>query len=93
MFMVWAPTEHHLETVHYDPEFWAEMEESLRRFYLDCLLPEIVDPRAPRGRMVRSSGSECSRISCNSLPMSTNISQDLSICFFGFLLKVCQATH
>ena len=53
VFMVWAPTEHHLETVHYDPEFWAEMEESLRRFYLDCLLPEIVDPRAPRGRKVR----------------------------------------
>jgi len=52
-FLVWSPTEHHLETIHYDPDFWAEVEESLGQFYMNCLLPEIADPRAPRGFPVR----------------------------------------
>jgi len=52
-FMVWAPTEYHLEIIHYDQEFWEDMEEVLEHFYINCLLPEIVDPRAPRGLPVR----------------------------------------
>ena len=51
--MVWSPTEHHLETIDYDPQFWGDMEESLDQFYMNCLLPEIADPRAPRGLPVR----------------------------------------
>lgn len=51
--MVWAPTEYHLEIIHYDQEFWEDMEEVLEHFYTNCLLPEIVDPRAPRGLPVR----------------------------------------
>ena len=42
-----------LEVVEYDPEFWEEVEDSLEQFYLHCLLPELVDPRAPRGLPVR----------------------------------------
>jgi len=52
-FFIWSPTEHHLETISYDPEFWAEVEEALGEFYMNCLLPEIADPRAPRGLPVR----------------------------------------
>jgi len=52
-FMVWSPTEYHLEIIEYDPEFWEDMEEILEHFYMNCLLPEIVDPRAPRGLPVR----------------------------------------
>ena len=55
-FLVWSPTEHHLELVDFDPQFWDGMEESLEQFYLHCLLPEVVDPRAPRGRGVREPG-------------------------------------
>ena len=35
---------HGLEIIDYDPEFWEDMED-----VLNCLLPEIVDPRAPLG--------------------------------------------
>jgi len=52
-FFIWSPTEHHLETINYDPEFWAEVQETLAEFYMNCLLPEIADPRAPRGLPVR----------------------------------------
>jgi len=52
-FLVWSPTEHHLETIAYDPQFWGDVEETLDQFYFNCLLPEIADPRAPRGLPVR----------------------------------------
>ena len=52
-FLVWSPEEHFLETVEFDPEFWAGLQVKLNSFYLDCLLPELADPRAPRGRPVR----------------------------------------
>ena len=42
-----------METISYDPDFWSEVEETISTFYLDYLLPELVDPRAPRGRKVR----------------------------------------
>ena len=53
MFFLWSPTEYHMETISYDPEFWADLQENLTSFYLDCVLPEIVDPRAPRGMKIR----------------------------------------
>jgi len=52
-FMVWSPTQHHLEIIDYDPAFWEDMEDILEHFYMNCLLPEIIDPRAPRGLPVR----------------------------------------
>ena len=51
--MVWSPTQHHLEIIDYDPAFWEDMEDILEHFYMNCLLPEIIDPRAPRGLPVR----------------------------------------
>jgi len=52
-FLVWSPTEYHLEVIDFEPDFWEEVEESLEQFYLHCLLPELADPRAPRGLPVR----------------------------------------
>jgi len=52
-FMVWSPLGSHHEVIEYDPDFWEESEEVLEAFYRNCLLPEIVDPRAPRGLPVR----------------------------------------
>jgi len=52
-FMVWSPIGYHLEIINYDDEFWNEVEETLENFYMNCLLPEIVDPRAPRGLPIR----------------------------------------
>ena len=53
--MVWSPQESaHVEIIEYDPLVWEDdMEDSLDQFYLNCMLPEIVDPRAPRGLRVR----------------------------------------
>ena len=42
-----------METISFDPEFWSEVLETISAFYLDCFLPELVDPRAPRGQKVR----------------------------------------
>ena len=42
-----------METISFDPEFWSEVLETISAFYLDCVLPELVDPRAPRGQKVR----------------------------------------
>ena len=53
IFFLWSPTEYHMETISYDPDFWSEVEETISTFYLEYLLPELVDPRAPRGRKVR----------------------------------------
>ena len=47
--MVWSPSEYHLEVIEREPEFWRELEPRLEQFYLTVLLPEILDPRAPRG--------------------------------------------
>ena len=52
-FMVWSPVGYHLEIIDYDPEFWGAVELILENFYINCLLPEIVDPRAPRGLPIR----------------------------------------
>ena len=51
--MVWSPIGYHLEIINYDDEFWGEVEDTLENFYMNCLLPEIIDPRAPRGLPIR----------------------------------------
>lgn len=36
----------HVETIHYNNEFWINvMQPKLTKFYLNCLLPEIVIPQ------------------------------------------------
>jgi len=52
-FMVWSPRGSHMEVIEYDADFWEDLEEILENFYRNCLLPEIVDPRAPRGLPLR----------------------------------------
>ena len=51
--MVWSPNGYHLEIVKYDPELWSDIKHILENFYINCLLPEIIDPRAPRGLPIR----------------------------------------
>ena len=51
--MVWSPIGYHLEIIDYDPVFWEGVEQILENFYMNCLLPEIIDPRAPRGLPIR----------------------------------------
>ena len=51
--MVWSPIGYHLEIIDYDPVFWEGVEQILENFYMNCLLPEILDPRAPRGLPIR----------------------------------------
>lgn len=51
-------TDHDCEifTINRDEDFWKDaMLPKLREFYLDCILPEIVDPRQPRNMRVRDS--------------------------------------
>lgn len=43
-----------IEILDKDDEFWRkEMEPKLVEFYMDCLLPELVDPRYPRKKTIR----------------------------------------
>ncbi|CAI6376417.1 unnamed protein product [Macrosiphum euphorbiae] len=45
-FIVYSHNWQHVEIIKYDPQFWIDkMESKLKRFYYECLLPEIVDPQ------------------------------------------------
>ena len=44
--MAWSPTEHHLETVKYNPKFWDEMKEKLDTFYLELESPSDEEPKS-----------------------------------------------
>lgn len=42
------------ELIEKDDAFWEkEMEPKLLKFYYDCLLPELVDPRHTRNKPIR----------------------------------------
>lgn len=42
------------EIIQKDHKFWNErMENKLTRFYLDCILPELIDPRHTRKMAIR----------------------------------------
>ncbi|KAL4083865.1 hypothetical protein QTP88_029181 [Uroleucon formosanum] len=44
--VVWTPKGISVDTIYRDDEFWnTKMETSLAEFYLDHLLPEIIDPK------------------------------------------------
>jgi len=54
-FVVWTPKGMKIETIKRDDSFWADkMEDKLVRFYNDCILPEIVDPRRSRNMPIRN---------------------------------------
>lgn len=37
-----------IELIEEDKEFWREIENKLKMFYFDCLLPELIDSRLDR---------------------------------------------
>ncbi|XP_025196005.1 uncharacterized protein LOC112595692 [Melanaphis sacchari] len=44
-FVVYTPNWTSIQEIQYDEVFWnTKMAEKLKRFYMECLLPEIVDP-------------------------------------------------
>jgi hypothetical protein len=46
---MWTPQEMRIVVIERYNEFWSNyMEEKLKNFYMDCLLPELVDPRQTR---------------------------------------------
>lgn len=54
LFTLWTSKGIKVTKIERDDTFWyTEMEEKLRKFYFDCLLPEIVDPRYTRSMQIR----------------------------------------
>lgn len=48
-FVVWSPLGIHIEEIERDDVFWeTKMRDHLHKFFMVCLLPEILDPRYPR---------------------------------------------
>jgi hypothetical protein len=55
LFTLWTPRGTKIEKVERDDSFWENnMEHKLITFYLDCLLPELLDPRFPRSLPIRN---------------------------------------
>lgn len=53
-FVVWTTKGLVYEKIERDDQFWErEMELKLEKFYFECLLPELIDPRVPRKMPVR----------------------------------------
>lgn len=54
LFVVWTPHGMSVEKIVKDDNFWSsKMEKRLLDFYESSLLPEIIDPRHPRGMPIR----------------------------------------
>lgn len=54
LFAVWTPLGIKVQRIERDDNFWhKEMLEKLTKFYMDCLLPELVDPRHTRSMEIR----------------------------------------
>lgn len=61
VFAVWTgPGKIKYEFIAKDDQFWKEnMETHLIRFYKNCLLPELIDPRFKRNMELREHSSHC----------------------------------
>ncbi|XP_063216740.1 uncharacterized protein LOC134527744 isoform X1 [Bacillus rossius redtenbacheri] len=56
LFAIWTSKDIPIKvvTVQKDDQFWKEkMEKQLTRFYFDCMVPELVDPRSTRNMEIR----------------------------------------
>jgi hypothetical protein len=56
LFAIWSGESFPVKTeiIERDDNFWStKMERKLKDFYLDCLLPELIDPRFPRKMPIR----------------------------------------
>ena len=55
IFVLWTPKGIKIEKIERDDAFWDNnMKEKLIKFYYDCLLPELIDPRYPRSLPIRN---------------------------------------
>lgn len=53
-FVVWSPLSMVVQSIEKDVLFWEDkMLPKLKKFYYNCLLPEIIDPRVPRKLTIR----------------------------------------
>lgn len=53
-FLFWTPHGMLVQKISRDDKFWeGKMELQLKRFYMECLLPELVDPRHTRKMIIR----------------------------------------
>lgn len=54
-FVVWTPKGIKIEKIKRNDSFWSvKMIHKLEQFYLDCILPELVDPRKTRNMPMRN---------------------------------------
>ena len=54
LFILYTPKGIHIVREEYDRQFWElKMEPMLTRFYMECLLPEIVDSRIRRNMPIK----------------------------------------
>lgn len=57
-FILYCDNDFHVETIKRDENIWKNiMVPKLREFYENCILPEIIDGRIPRGMQVREPES------------------------------------
>ncbi|KAG8233224.1 hypothetical protein J437_LFUL012429 [Ladona fulva] len=54
IFALWSPKGMLTQTIEKDGSFWSNsMESKLEKFYMECLLPEIIERRYPRGLTIK----------------------------------------
>lgn len=54
-FAMWTPKGIKIEKIERDDSFWEDkMKRQLQFFYMECLLPELLDPRYPRSMDIRN---------------------------------------
>lgn len=55
LFVLWIPSGIKIEKIERDDIFWEnKMKKHLLDFYMECLLPELIDPRYPRSMDIQS---------------------------------------
>lgn len=54
-FIVWTPKGMKIEKIERDDSFWSlKMVDKLTQFYMNCILPELIDPRKTRSMPIRN---------------------------------------
>lgn len=49
----WCPNETKIVKIYKDNSFWVKILPRLKAFFMECVLPELVDPRASRNLPLR----------------------------------------
>lgn len=50
---VWSPKDTEIIRIQRDVNFWEKNVPKLQQFYIECCVPEIIDPRVPRKKAIR----------------------------------------